>query len=188
MECPSGIGIGSGVDALFATHAVELRRYAQRIVRTRDAAEDVVQDVFLRLWLRRESLELGGGIRSYLFISTRARAIDVLARARRDARRAEHDVPEAERVVDDGVMTRDEEGSISIDAPDDDVIARAVAQVLDAMPPRQRAVATRRLRERRSTADIARELGISPRTVEAHVARATKALRAQLPALLAGNR
>lgn len=181
MECPSGIGAGSGVDALFATHAVELRRYAQRIVRTRDAAEDVVQDVFLRLWLKRDSLELGGGIRSYLFISTRARAIDALARARRASG--------AEAQADDagGVVAGGADVEAPVEPPDRDAIERAVTQVLAAMPPRQRAVATRRLRERRATADIARELGISPRTVDAHVARATKALRAQLPALLAAN-
>ncbi len=40
------------------------------------------------------------------------------------------------------------------------------------------------LRRQLSTAAIAQRLGISPRTVEGHIARATKALREQLPAPL----
>ena len=35
---------------LFDTHAEALRRYARRFVRSREAAEDLVQDVFFRLW------------------------------------------------------------------------------------------------------------------------------------------
>ena len=68
-----------------------------------------------------------------------------------------------------------------------DEITRAIEQVLNTMPPRQRQVAALRLRHQLPTAAIAEKLGISPRTVEVHVARATKALREQLPALLSGD-
>lgn len=175
---------GHEVDVLFATHADELRRYAQRIVRTRDAAEDVVQDVFLRLWLTRDRVAMGGAIRSYLYLSTRARALDAVKRARRAAREVVGDVPED---VAEGAAGA-EEGVGVTGLPGDAAIAGAVARVLAAMPPRQRQVASLRLCERRPTADVARALGISPRTVEAHVARATRALRAQLPGLLHDER
>lgn len=67
-------------------------------------------------------------------------------------------------------------------------IVRAIEQVLASMPPRQREVAALRLRHQLPTAAIARRLGISPRTVEVHIVRATKALREQLPTLLADER
>jgi RNA polymerase sigma factor (sigma-70 family) len=183
MELAPGVGVETRsphrpaaaelVHVLFARHANELRRYAQRIVTTRDAAEDVVQDVFLRLWLRRDRVELGGAMRSYLYLSTRARAFDALARLRRDARRGGGEAA-AERV-----------DAVDVTEPLDGArIECAIAHVMATMPPRQRAVATLRLHHHRSAADIGRELGISPRTVEAHVARATRTLRAQLPRLL----
>jgi RNA polymerase sigma-70 factor (ECF subfamily) len=172
---------GYEVDALFAAHADELRRYAQRIVRTRDAAEDVVQEVFLRLWLTRDRVAMGAAMRSYLFVSTRSRALDAVKRARREAREA----------VDDAVPAcgerLDEDAGVVV-PPDDAAIAGAVVAVLGAMPPRQRLVATMRLCEHRSTAEVARALGISPRTVESHLARATRALRAELPGLLGSER
>ena len=74
--------------------------------------------------------------------------------------------------------------------PDDDPrltteqISRAIQSVLEALPPRQREVAVLRLHLRMSTAVIALRLGISPRTVEVHMASATRALRDRLPSLL----
>jgi RNA polymerase sigma-70 factor (ECF subfamily) len=70
---------------------------------------------------------------------------------------------------------------------DADEITRAIEGVLRTMPARQRQVVALRLREQLTTIEIARRLGISPRTVEVHIARATKALREQLPALLPGH-
>lgn len=165
--------------ALFEAHAGELRRYAQRIVRSRDAAEDVVQDVFLRLWLAWGRIEVGPGTRAYLYATTRARALDAVSRLRLDAVRRDRLLAWD---ADDQEMEVSGDGDLVV--VDAGVITRAIDRVVEGMPPRQRAVALLRVRHRRSTAEIARELGISPRTVEVHVARSTRALRAQLPALL----
>jgi RNA polymerase sigma-70 factor (ECF subfamily) len=164
---------------LFDAHAEALRRYARRIVRSREAAEDLVQEVFFHLWRGWDTVEVGPGIRAYLYVATRSRALNYLRRADTEARARVLAFPRG--------MTGDEpalppEGERQLEADD---ITRAIEQVLASMPPRQREVAALRLRHQLSTADIAVRLGISPRTVEVHIARATKALREQLPGLLA---
>lgn len=164
---------------LFDAHAEALRRYARRIVRSREAAEDLVQEVFFRLWRGWETVELGPGIRSYLYVATRSHALNYLRHENTETRARAHLFPRG--------MTGDEPalppaGERQLEADD---ITRAIEQVMAAMPPRQREVAALRLRHQLSTAAIAERLGISPRTVEVHIARATKALREQLPALLA---
>lgn len=166
--------------ALFDAHAPALRRHARRIVRSPEVAEDVVQEVFLRLWVARERVEAGAGIRSYLYIATRARALDHLRRVRVEQRRWRDGGGEAVHV--EAVPEDDGEGHLR-----DDEIAAAVERVLATLPPRQRAAAALRLRRELPTVEVARALGISPRTVEGHVARATRVLRARLPALLAGE-
>jgi RNA polymerase sigma-70 factor, ECF subfamily len=163
---------------LFDAHAEALRRYARRIVRSRETAEDLVQEVFFRLWRGWDTIETGPGIRAYLYVATRSRAINHLKHERSEAR--------AIALVPSDGMTG-EEPALPPDADrrlETDEISRAIEQVLATMPPRQREVAALRLRHQLPTAMIAQRLGISPRTVEVHIARATKALRDQLPALL----
>lgn len=159
---------------LFVDHASALRRYAERIVRSRDAAEDVVQEVFLRLWLRRHRVELGAGMRSYLYLATHDRALSHIARLRREHER----LPGALAPGIAGVAPALPED----DEPDG--LARAIERVVASLPPRQREVTLLRLRHQLPSAEIARRLDISPRTVEVHLARATRTLRMRLPALL----
>jgi RNA polymerase sigma-70 factor (ECF subfamily) len=164
---------------LFDAHAEALRRYARRFVHSREAAEDLVQDVFFRLWRGWEQVDTGSGIRAYLYVATRSRALNHLARERAEDRAYTLAFPRG-IVAEEPALPPEADRNLDVDD-----ISRAIEQVLDTMPPRQREVAALRLRHQLSTAEIAKRLGISPRTVEVHIARATKALREQLPALLA---
>jgi RNA polymerase sigma-70 factor (ECF subfamily) len=164
---------------LFDAHAEALKRYARRMVRSREMAEDVVQDVFLRLWRVWDRVDIGPNTRAYLYVATRSRALNYLKRERSEERRR-MTLPRG-IAGDEPALPAEGEARVEMDE-----IIRAIEQVLAAMPPRQREVAALRLRHQLTTAEIAQRLSISPRTVEVHVARATKALRAQLPALLSG--
>lgn len=167
---------------IFDAHAEALRRYAHRFVRSREAAEDLVQDVFFRLWRGWEQVENGPNLRAYLYVATRSRALNHLARERAEDRAYTLAFPRG-IVAEEPALPPEADRNLDVDE-----ISRAIERVLDTMPPRQREVAALRLRHQLSTAEIAKRLGISPRTVEVHIARATKALREQLPALLAGHR
>lgn len=167
---------------VFDTHGAALRRYAERFVRSREAAEDVVQDVFSRLWTHWKHVDLAANVRAYLYSATRTRALNVLERRRIERRGL---------LKYTGPVFRDHgpvlmpEGETRVGADD---VARAVERVLRSMPARQRQVAALRLRDQLTTAEIARQLGISPRTVETHIARATRLLRERLPVLLGSSR
>ncbi|MFZ5624128.1 MAG: sigma factor, partial [Gemmatimonadota bacterium] len=52
---PSDAG-AAAVERLFESHAERLRRYVFRYVRSWEVAQDLVHDLFLRLWDRREDL------------------------------------------------------------------------------------------------------------------------------------
>jgi RNA polymerase sigma-70 factor (ECF subfamily) len=175
----SGQEHDSIIGELFAAHGVALRRYAQRIVRSREAAEDLVQDVFLRLWRARHRVEFGTAVRAYLYLATRTRALNHLRRERNEEKHRHMSALE-------GIVTIEPALPAESDPPASmEHIVWAIERALDTMPPRQRQVAALRLRHQLRTREIAARLGISPRTVEVHIARATKALRELLPDLLA---
>jgi RNA polymerase sigma-70 factor (ECF subfamily) len=180
------VGHGAADSALFShvfeTHRVALRRYAERFVKSRDTAEDVVQDVFSRLWVRWKGIDVGANVRAYLYQATRTHALNHLERRRIEQRGLLRYVGPVSTDLGPALPP---EGEARVQADD---ITRAVEKVLRLMPPRQREVASLRLRDQLTTAEIAAKLGISPRTVEVHIARATRLLRDRLPALLGQSR
>src|SRR5258708_4797560 len=116
----------------------------------------------------------------YIYAMARSRGLNCIKREQSEARR--HMNHPRGMVGDEPALPP--EGEARVDA---DEIVHAIEQVLNMMPPRQREVAALRLRRQLTTRQIAEQLSISPRTVEVHIARATKALREQLPVLLPGT-
>jgi RNA polymerase sigma-70 factor (ECF subfamily) len=123
-------------------------------------------------------VEIGEGMRSYLFITTRSRAFNALRRMKSEEARRRLFAPEG--------VAREDPALHGDDVASDEAarVAQAIERVFAMMPPRQREVAVLRHRRQLTTTEIARRLQISPRTVENHVACATRTLRAHLPALL----
>ena len=66
-------------ESLFRSSYVSLVRYAQTIIRDNEEAEEIVQDLFVRLWQEREKWivesSLNGYLQSFLFGSRTAKAL-----------------------------------------------------------------------------------------------------------------
>lgn len=161
---------------LFESHYEPLRRYAQRLVRSREEAEDVVHDVFLRVWRQRERLDPGCRLRSYLYAATRNRALDALRRGGLEQRRRGEEDPAGD--VADPAADADVEAAIELAER-----AAAVRRAVEALPARQRQVVVLRWLRQRSYAQIAAELRIAEKTVEIHMTRALQRLRSLLASL-----
>lgn len=72
------VAFGTLYEALFDS----LWRLALLLVRSPETAEEIVQDVFLALWVRRESIDVGSDIRVYLNEAVRHQAYHVLRHRR----------------------------------------------------------------------------------------------------------
>jgi len=59
--------------------------FARTIVKEKETAEEVVSDVFIKVWEKRKQLEKIGNLKVYLYVSTRNIAINYLDRQRRNA-------------------------------------------------------------------------------------------------------
>jgi RNA polymerase sigma factor (sigma-70 family) len=161
-------------DALFRAWYPRLVGFAESLMMSPDVAEDVVSEVFRRIWSRHTVWETDGVIGAYLFRAVRNEAGNVRRRARRDAARVAALFADGERP---GVAS----GSIG---PDTSLEAaewqRRVWAVVDAMPEMRRAAAHLRWQEGMDYAEIARILGTTSAAVQMHVSRALQALRAIL--------
>lgn len=161
-------GDEAAFDEIFRSWYASLVRAAESIVRSRAVAEELVQDVMLELWRRRESLVEGGSAQAYLFQSVRNRSLNYV-RHERVERRAE---PEAERVAQIQAPAQ----SLLVEEEIDVALRRAVA----GLPDRCREVFELSRIHGLKYSEIATVLGISVKTVEAQMGKALKVLRVEL--------
>jgi RNA polymerase sigma-70 factor, ECF subfamily len=166
-------GDSAAFEQLFHDTYPALVAFAERYAGDRARAEELVQDLFLDLWKTRAAWDVRGTLRGYLFGALRNRALNL---RRRDA-------------IEDGWSTDSAHDAIlslhSTPAPvGDELIAdeqrAAVQQAFDLLPERCRLAMHLRWREGMSYSEIADVLGITVKSVENHLARGLKALRARV--------
>jgi len=137
-------------------------------VRSRAVAEEVVQDVMLELWRRRESLAKDSSPQAYLFQSTRNRALNHIRHER------------VERKSEPELMRQTE---MSASAPSqlvEEEIEVALRTAVSELPDRCREVFELSRTHGLKYAEIATVLGISVKTVEAQMGKALRSLRVKL--------
>lgn len=155
-------------EAFFRVWYPRLADYAFRMLESRDAAEDVVQNLFVALWNRRDRWPEGGKMAGYLHRAVRNRSLNQL-RSRKTARRW------LERVDPDPVVA-----PVAETVLEHEELTALLRTALDNLSPRCREVFVLSRDQGLTYPAIADTLGISVKTVETLMGRALKALRAQL--------
>jgi RNA polymerase sigma-70 factor, ECF subfamily len=167
-------GDESAFELLFREHYERLCSAAARMLGSSAAAEELVQDVFFHLWHRRAQWALSTSLSGYLYVAVRNRALNLLRRQQLERRWSE-------RAGGSG-----EAAALSSAASDADAEAElgeleaALERALAALPPRSRQAFILRREQNLSYAEIARIMGIVPKTVEVHIGTALRALRLSL--------
>lgn len=164
--------VGGDAEALVTLvhrYSVSLEGYALSLIKTSDLASDIVQDVFVRVWERRQTLDVHRSLASYLHRMVRYRALDLLRheQVRVRAERALRLHVERERA------TTQNEGAQRLD--EDEFWAR-VAEAVGTLQPRCREIFQLHREHGLSYGEIAELLGISLPTVYNQMAKATKRL------------
>jgi RNA polymerase sigma-70 factor (ECF subfamily) len=67
---------------LFEKYFSLLCRFASKFVRTTDLAEEIVSDIFLNIWLKKETIEIKTSLKTYLYIAVRNQSLNYLKKNR----------------------------------------------------------------------------------------------------------
>lgn len=161
-------GEQSAFDAIFRGHYATLVRLAEGMLRSRAAGEDVVQEVMLELWRRREEVVIQESLRAYLVRSTRNRALNQIRHANVQ-RKAEPELARDEAVSATGT-------SLLVANELREAITAAVAE----LPPACREVFVLSRTHGLRYMEIAATLGISVKTVESQMGKALRHMRTRL--------
>lgn len=133
-----------------------------------EEAEEVVQDIFTALWLRRSTLMLTSDLASYLTVSVKYRIIRTLDRYYNQR-----------RYINSLVYSEGLDNSTQ-DALDFNELREELSKYVQELPEKCRLVFTLSRESGYSQKQIANELQISEKTVEAHLGKAFKILRTKL--------
>jgi RNA polymerase sigma-70 factor (ECF subfamily) len=160
-------GSEAAFDAIFRAYYAQLVVVAQSLLGVRAAAEDAAQDVMLELWRRRENIVLETSLRAYLIRSVRNRALNQIRHDRVVHRAGPHYEGPAPAPLADRAQAETE-------------LDQAVQQAVRELPERCREAFELSRGQGLSYAEIAQVLGVSVKTVEAHMGKALRLLRERL--------
>jgi RNA polymerase sigma-70 factor, ECF subfamily len=167
-------GKSAAFEQLFRTYYEQLVSFALRLVGTPDAAEEVVQDVFLFLWEHHERSALTEtNAAAYLFGAVRKRATSHLRHVQVEQRWRQR-VSTGEDAMPAGIV-----GATDSATRFNEVVA-AARVAIDELQPRMRQAFLLRRQHGLSYVEIAQVMGISIKTVENHIGVALRTLRARL--------
>ncbi len=173
-----GVGDAEAFKHLFDRYFDPLYRYVFRYLQSAEESQEVVHDVFLQIWRQRQRIGLERDLRTYLYATARNHALD----------RLKHRKVEQRFLERRAAAMAAGEGAAQAPNPTSEIehreLAAAIQKAIDTLPPRQRQVLQLRWQGALSYDEVATLLGISPKTVAIHLARALQHLRQSLPGFL----
>lgn len=165
-------GDPAAFEALFRAEYTGLCRFLAGQVGSAAEAEEIAQEVLLRLWNARGRLREHASLRAYLYRSARNAAINHRRRAALERRHSEvaHVPLAVSPAADERLRLR--------------LLAEAATAAVRELPERCRLIFDMSRSSHLTHAEIAEALDISPRTVETQIGRALALLRRRLAPLM----
>lgn len=158
-------------EALYHLHAEALAGQALRILRDREQAKDILQEVFISLYLKREDLPGDLNVGGYLSNAVKYKVSNALRN--KLVQESHHQV-----IVKEGYQS-DIQPAVSLERNE---LKQQIDQSIHTLPQKCRQVFVLSYYGNLGYKAIAAELGISVKTVEKHMSKALQALRRELKA------
>jgi len=153
-------------EGLFEQFSQKLYRFSYSYLKSESESEDVVQEVFLKIWENRASLKTGTSFQSYLFtIAFNSIRKSFNKKARQD--QFHTDLFDFLSVNNSSLENH----------PDYETLLSKLDAAIDQMPARRKEIFLKRKKEGKSVHDIADDMKISPKTVENQITEAMNYLK-----------
>lgn len=157
---------------IFERYGSQLFQFSLSYLKSKEAAEDIVQEVFAKIWNNRKEIKTDKSFQAYLFtiaLNAVRKYFNKLSRLQK----IKHDV-----LFDFSTMKPDFD-----DVSNYQLLLDRLDELIQEMPERRRTVFVKKKIEGKSMKEISQELNITTKTVEYHVAEAMKFLREEFEKL-----
>ena len=160
-------GNAEAFDSLFEVYSSKLFGFAFKYFRNETDAEELVQDVFVKVWENRQTLKSEHSFKSYLFtiaLNQIRKYFNKKAASLRYLESLQSDTFSSEQANTDNF----------------EAALQKLNLIIDQMPARRREIFIKSKLEGKSSKEVATELNISPGTVDNQVSEALKFIRNQM--------
>lgn len=148
---------------LFYAYHNRLGAYVYRLTQSPEVTEEIVQDVFLKIWSNRGMLHQVEKFGSYIYVLSRNQTFNQLRRIAREHIRRKRAMENMGNFYQPAEASDDSEDYFSL-----------LEEAVDELPPQQQRVYLLSKRERMTYQEIALQLHISKETVKKHLSLACK--------------
>jgi RNA polymerase sigma-70 factor, ECF subfamily len=156
-------------ESLFRSSYSSLVRYAKTLIKDHDTSEEIVQDLFFRLWKDRERLNIESSLNGYLYRSVHNRCLHYIKHnivVERHAEEMSYREPELQENPAEILQYKE--------------LQAKIARILERLPERCRQIFYMSRFEGLKYSEIAEKLSVSVKTVESNMGKALKEFRKEL--------
>ncbi|MCD2421130.1 RNA polymerase sigma-70 factor [Niabella pedocola] len=149
---------------LYEQYSGDLYLALIRLVKSEAEAEEILQDIFLNLWEKRETLNIQYSIKAYLYRIAENKASDFFRKLKRDRRLYEH-------------IKHTASLQYLYEGPENSQELALLEEAMEILPPQRKKIFYLCKMEGRSYREVSDLLGISTSTINDHIVKATHAIR-----------
>lgn len=167
----------SAFDSIYNMYCFKLHGFVKMYLKQEEDAEEIVQEVFIKIWESREKIDVYASFESFLFTIAYNATMSLLRKRVSEAKSREYlksvqQINKAEPVIDELQFKE---------------LSQKVETLLDQLTPRQKEIYLLSREKELSHKEIAQKLGISESTVNNHLVNTLKYLKSHIDTTLAIN-
>jgi RNA polymerase sigma-70 factor (ECF subfamily) len=149
-----------------------LHQHAWNKVRNKEEAQDILQEVFTNLWLKRETINISSSLSGYLYSAVRNRVLDHFSHNEVKLKYINNIQPDLQHDIPTDHLVRE------------NLLKALIEKEIGELPPRMRQVFEMSRKQNMTYKQIAMQLGTAEETVKKQVSGALKVLRVKLGVLV----
>lgn len=143
--------------------------HAYKRLHNREEVRDIIHEIFLSLWEKRETLVITGSLPAWLYQAVRYKIIDTIAREQH-----------ARQYLDTFQQFLNTGGNTADHLAREKILTSIIDKEIDSLPPKMRQVFELSRKANLSHKQIARMLDLSEQSVRSHIKNALRVLRPKL--------
>jgi len=169
-------GREEAIKIIFDNYYEELCLYAESIIKNHQAAEEIVEDIFVYIWLHADTAQVITSIKNYLYKSTFNNSLKYLRKMRAEKKLLEN----LDYTLEDEEIFYPASQLHPLSVIFTDELKAKAVKVLESLPAQCRLIYSLNRYEQLTYSEIAKKLNIAVGTVKTQMSRAFKKFREEL--------